>query len=139
MKLTKILKDKIKKEMSIARQEANKKARADYDNRREKAKEELTELVKRITPEAVAILEKYRMDTQDVSEFTNGNYRDKIISCNKYYIENKKEAKALCDAECERSQKENELIEEFFLECELGVEKSNFLDELKKLCSKMAE
>jgi hypothetical protein len=139
MKLTKILKDKIKKEMAIARQEADKKARADYDNRREKAKEEIAELIKRITPEAVAILEKYGMDAENATPFAGETSYNKIIRYEKYYIENKDEAKALYEAECERSRKENELIEEFFLECELGVEKANFLDELKKLCSQMAE
>jgi polynucleotide 5'-kinase involved in rRNA processing len=133
------LKDKIKKEMAIARQEADKKARADYDNRREKAKEEIAELVKRITPEAVAILEKYGMDSDIATEFASGKNYNQVIRYEKYYIENKDEAKALREAEYARSQKEDELIEEFFLECELGVEKANFLDELKKLCSKMAE
>jgi hypothetical protein len=139
MKLTKILKDKIKKEMAIARQEADKKARADYDNRREKAKEEIAELVKRITPEAVAILEKYGMDAENATPFAGETSYNKIIRYEKYYIENKDEAKALYDAECERSRKEDRLIEDFFLECELGMEKANFLESLKNLCSQMAE
>lgn len=139
MKLTKILKDKIKKEMSIARQEADKKARADYDNRREKAKEELAELIEKITPEAVAILEKYGMDSLGATEFASERYYNRIIRCDNYYIENKDEAKALREAENARSRKEDELIEEFFLECELGVEKANFLEALANLCSKMAE
>lgn len=139
MKLTKILKDKIRKEMAKAREEADKKARADYDNRREKAKEELAELVKRITPEAVAILEKYGMDSQGATEFASEKYYNKIIRCDNYYIENKDEAKALREAEITRSRKEDELIEEFFLECELGVEKVNFLDKLAELCKKISE
>lgn len=139
MKLTKLLKDKVKNEMSKATEEANKKARADYDNRREKAKEELAELVKRITPEAVAILEKYGMDSEGATEFASERHYNQVIRCDNYYVENKEEAKRLRDEEHARYKKESELITDFFIECELGVEKTDFLDALKDLCSKMAD
>lgn len=139
MKLTKILKDKVRSEMSKATEEANKKARADYDNRREKAREELAELIKKITPEAVAILEKYGMDSQGATAFANEKYYNPIIRCDNYYVENKEEAKRLRDEENARYKREGELITDFFIECELGVEKSKFLDALANLCKKISE
>lgn len=139
MKLTKLLKDKVRNEMSKATEEANKKARADYDNRREKAKEELAELIKRITPEAVAILEKYGMDSEGATAFASEKYYNQIIRCDNYYVENKEEAKRLREEENARYKREGELITDFFIECELGVEKTDFLDALANLCKKITE
>lgn len=140
MKLTKILREKTEKELDKARQEANKKAKADYEARRKNALVEIEALIDGITPAVVAILEKYGMDSQYATHKTaeaNGSYNS-IIYLHDREIRNNEEAKKLRDDENARYKKQQQLIEDFAIECELGVEKANFFDALANLCKKMA-
>jgi hypothetical protein len=141
MKLTKILREKTIKELDNARNEANKRARADYEARRNNAEAEIEALIDGITPAVVAILEKYGMDSKYATHKTakeNGSYNS-VISLYDREIRNNEEWNALYDAERERYNRQKQLIEEFALECELGVEKANFLEALANLCKKIAE
>ena len=138
MKLTKVLKEKTEKELSNARLQADKKARADYDARRNNAEAEIEALIDGITPAVQTILEKYGMDTDNATEKTTKDYRT-IIRFYASEIRNRKEADKLYEAERARYNKQKALIEEFAIECELGVEKENFLKALANLCSKMAD
>jgi hypothetical protein len=141
MKLTKILREKTEKELSNARHEADKKARADYDARRKNALAEIEALVDSIAPMAVAILEKYGMDSQYATYKTaeaHGSYNS-VIYLHDREIHNHEEAKKLREDENARYRKQQQLIEDFAIECELGVEKKNFLEALANLCKKITE
>ena len=141
MKLTKILREKTIKELDIARNEANKKARADYEARRKNAEAEIEALIDGITPAVVAILEKYGMDSKYATDKTaeaNGSYNS-VITLHDREIRNNEEWNALRDEERARYNKQQQLVEDFAIECELGVEKANFLDKLAELCKKISE
>ena len=141
MKLTKILREKTIKELDNARNEANKKARADYEARQKNALAEIEALIDSITPATVAILEKYGMDSKYATEKTakaNGSYNS-VIYLHDHEIRNNKEWNALRDEEKARYNKQQQLIEDFAIECELGVEKANFLEALADLCKKISE
>ena len=141
MKLTKILREKTVKELDIARNEANKKARADYQARKNNALAEIEALIDGITPAVVAILEKYGMDSQYATHKTakaSGSYNS-IIYLHDSEIRNGEEFKKLRDDETARYKKQEQLIEDFALQCELGVEKANFLEALADLCKKISE
>lgn len=141
MKLTKILREKTIKELDNARNEANKKARADYEARRKNAEAEIEALIDDITPAVVAILEKYGMDSKYATHKTaeaNGSYNS-VIDLHTREIRNNEEWNALRDDETARYRKQQQLVEDFAIECELGVEKANFLDALADLCSKIVE
>ena len=144
MKLTKVLREKTEKELSNARHRADEKARADYEARRKSAGIEIKEVIARITPEVIAILNKYRMNPKYATEATveeaNGcAWQDSIVKVFDRMICNEEESKKLREAENARYNKQKELIEEFALECELDVEKSKFLDALANLCKKISE
>lgn len=138
MKLTKVLREKTEKELNEARYKADKKARADYDARRKSAEIEIDALIDGITPAVQTILEKYGMDTDNATEKTTKDYRT-IIRFYASEIRNRKEADKLYEAERARYNKQKALIEEFALECELGVEKKNFLEALANLCKKITD
>lgn len=141
MKLTKVLREKTVKELDNARNEANKKARADYEARQNNALVEIEALIDGITPAVVAILEKYGMDSQYATHKTaeaNGSYNSVIYLYDRE-IRNSKEWNALRDAERERYKKQEQLVEDFAIECELGVEKANFFEALANLCKKISE
>lgn len=141
MKLTKVLREKTEKELTNARTKANKKASADYEARRKNALIEIEELIDNITPNIVAVLRKYGMDTSYATDKTaeeNGFYNS-VVRIMDREIHNNEEAKKLRDDETERYRKQQQMIEDFAIECELGVEKANFFEALANLCSKMAE
>lgn len=140
MKLTKILREKTEKELTNARHEADKKARVDYEARRKNAEVEIEALIDGITPAVVAILEKYGMDSKYATDKTakaNGSYNS-VITLHDREIRNCEEWNALRDEERARYNKQQQLIEDFAIECELGVEKANFFEALANLCKKMA-
>ena len=140
MKLTKVLREKTEKELTNARMEANKKASADYDNRRKMAFEEIEAVVNSITPTIKTILDKYGMDNNNIINSDTEPYRcDVILRIYDKDVKNVEEAKKLRDDETARYRKQQQMIEDFAIECELGVEKANFFEALANLCSKMAE
>ena len=144
MKLTKILREKTEKELSSARYEADKKARADYEARRKNAEAEIEEVIARITPEVVAILDKYGMDSKyatvaTVEEAGGKGWQDSIVKVFDRMICNDEEYKKLREDETARYNKQKQLIEDFAIQCELGVEKENFFEALANLCKKIAE
>lgn len=141
MKLTKILREKTIKELDNARHEADKKARADYEARRKNAEAEIDALIDGITPAVIAILEKYGMDSKYATNKTakaNGSYNS-VICLRDRDICNNEESKKLRDDETARYHKQQQLVEDFAIECELGVEKANFLEALADLCKKISE
>lgn len=141
MKLTKVLREKTESELNKARHEVDIKARADYDTRRKNALIEIEELIDNITPDIIEVLRKYGMDTSCATDKTakeNGSYNS-VVRIIGREICNNEESKKLCEAENARYLRQRELIEEFALECELGVEKANFLEALANLCKKITE
>lgn len=143
MKLTKILREKTETELNNARRAIDKQARAGYEERRQKAIAEIETLIENITPDIQAILAKYDMDTENATAATqeaSGHHNCwAIISFRDTSVCNDAESKVLRDAENARYHKQQELVDEFALECELGVEKKDFLDALAKLCERVGE
>ena len=143
MKLTKILRQKTEQELDKARREADKVARADYEERRKGAKTEICALIETITPDVQAILAKYGMDvsraTTKTAKEAGLDYYHTVITFHDNAVKNNAEWEELRKAENARYRKQQELIEEFALECELGVEKKDFLDALANLCKRVGE
>ena len=143
MKLTKILREKVETELTNARRAVDKQARAGYEERRKKAIAEIGTVIENITPDIQAILAKYEMDIDyatDATQEASGRNRGwAIIGFRDTSVCNDAESKILRDAESARYHKQKELIDEFALECELGVEKKDFLDALANLCKRVGE
>ena len=143
MKLTKLLREKTETELNNARREIDKQARAGYEERRKKAIAEIEVLIENVTPDIQAILAKYNMDIDQATEATRTASGNKgswaIIGFRDTSVYNDEESKVLRAAENARYRKQQELINEFALECELGVEKKDFLDALANLCKRMSE
>jgi wyosine [tRNA(Phe)-imidazoG37] synthetase (radical SAM superfamily) len=135
------LREKTEKELDKARNEANKKARADYDARKTNAFNEIEKLIDNITPDIIEVLRKYGMDTSYATDKTaeeNGFYNS-IVRIVDREIQNNEEFKKLREAENARYKKQQQLIEDFAIECELGVDKTEFFDALANLCKKFSE
>ena len=138
MKLTKVLKEYVEEQMDEARYKANKEARADYEERRKTCEEAIKlYLATDVKPHIEALLMNYSMDLT-VSRWGNSHPAPAIIlSFNPSFILNKEEAGILDNAEKARRNKQAELMKQFTLDCEFGVDKEHFYDEVKKLIEKI--
>ena len=138
MRLTKVLKEFVEEQLNEARYKANKEAGAEYGERKKTCEEAIKlYLATEVNPHIEAILMNYSMDLT-VSRY--GSTRpapEVILSFNSSHILNKEEVGILDDAEKARRNKQAELMKQFTLDCELGVDKENFYEEVKKLIEKI--
>lgn len=135
MKLTRVLKAKVEKELNAKRLELNKQGRQDYYDKQEKASKEIKEyLITVTTTEIQKILAKYNMDTDKV--MTEHEYYNEVLCYRPHQIKNTKELEKISQNENDRYHKAKEIIEDFQIECELGVEKDQFFEALANLCAK---
>jgi hypothetical protein len=135
MKLTRVLRAKVEKELNDKRLELNKQALQDYRDRQDKASEEIREYLQTVAvAEIQKILTKYNMDTDKI--MSDYNYYNEILDYRTHCIVNKEEWNKISKEENNRNQKMNKMLEDFEIECELGVEKAQFFEALANLCSK---
>jgi hypothetical protein len=138
MKLTKVLKEYVEEQMNKARYKANKEARADYVARQEKVEEEIkTYLAEVVNPHIEEILKANDMDLTAERWGDKKPASEHILQFASQYILNKEEKKVLDEAETKRAKKQDELMKQFTLDCELGVDKEHFYEEVKKLIEKI--
>lgn len=135
MRLTKVLRAKVEKELNEKRRSLDKKAKQNYQDRKEKATEEIQEYLKTtVVTEVQKILAKYDMDTDHV--ISDQAYFNEILAYRPHYIANQTEWSNLQREETDRYRKMDSMIEDFAIECELGVDKDEFFKALADLCSK---
>jgi hypothetical protein len=135
MKLTKVLRAKVEAELNEKRQELNKLAQQDYFNRQQKATDEVRNYLKTVVVEEIQkILTKYNMDTDKI--MTDNECYNDIIDYRSCKIRNAKEWTKINDEANDRYKKMCKMIGDFEVECELGVEKTQFFEALASICSK---
>lgn len=133
MKLTRVLKDYVEEQMSNARYKANKEARADYDARREKVEEEIkTYLAEVVNPHIEEILKANNMDLT-VRDWGEKPACEHILQLYSRHILNRAEGETLDNAEKARRTKQDELMKQFAIECELGIDKDEFYEKVAEL------
>jgi hypothetical protein len=135
MKLTKVLREKVLRELNDKRLSLNKEAGRDYKDRKDKASEEIREYLQTVaTAEIQKILAKYNMDTDNV--ITDQNLYTEILDYRPGRITNNAECKKINNEADDRYNKMKKMVEDFEIECELGVEKDQFFEALANLCAK---
>lgn len=138
MKLTKALREKVLRELNDKRLSLNKEAERDYKDRKEKVSEEIREYLQTVaTTEIQKILAKYNMDTDNV--MTDQYLYTDILDYRPNRITNHAECKKINNEADDRYNKMKKMFEDFAIECELGVEKTQFFEALANLCSKFED
>lgn len=138
MRLTKVLKEFVEEQLNEARYKANKEARAEYEERKKTCEEAIKlYLATEVNPHIEALLANYSMDLTASRWGEAGPAPEVILPLYSSGILNKEESIALDNAERARKKKQDELMKQFTLDCELGVDKENFYEEVKKLIEKI--
>lgn len=128
MRVTRVMKSYVEKEFDAKRQEANRQFSAAYDTRRKACLEEVREAVKSFRDVVDEILEKHGMDTvAPLREKANGYCHSEVISLYEGYVQNRFEEDAIRAHQRKLRDYQQERLEQFYLECDLGCDKEEFL------------
>ena len=134
MRVTRVMKTYVEKEFDAKRQEANKQFSAAYEARRKACVEEVREAVKSFRDVVDEILEKYGMDTIAPKRDKNtGYYHNEVIGFCTSYIQNAVEEKAIYAYQRKLRDYQQERLERFYLECDLGCDKEEFFKMVEAL------
>lgn len=129
MKMTKVIREYMEETLSEKRLEANKKARADYDARREACIEELKALRESMREPIENILRKYDMDME------YGLYKpepmfDEVWEMSEGRIQNQNDLAIIRDKEDKRAETQKKAMRDIELEMALGGDKAKFMEML---------
>ena len=132
MKMTKVIREYMEETLSAKRLEANKKARADYDARREACIEELKALRESMREPVENILRKYDMDME------YGLYKpepmfDEVWEMSECRIQNQNELAIIRDKETKRAETQKKAMRDIELEMALGGGKKKFMEMLEQV------
>ena len=130
MKMTKVIREYMDETLSAKRLEVNKKARADYDARREACIEELKALRESMREPVENILRKYDMDMEyrwcsDMHPMFN-----EVWEMNYGRIQNQNELTVIRDKETKRAENQRKAMHDIELEMALGGDKAKFMEML---------
>lgn len=134
MRVTRVMKTYVEKEFDAKRQEAAKQFSAAYNARRNACVEEVREAVKSFRDVVDEILEKYGMDTvAPKRDEKTGYYHNEVIGLCATYIQNVAEEKAIYAYQSKLRDYQQERLERFYLECDLGCDKEEFFKMVEAL------
>ena len=130
MKMTKVIREYMDETLSAKRLEANKKARADYDARRNACIEELKALRESMREPVENILRKYGMDTEYKWYSSAHPMFNEVWEMNEGRIQNQNELAIISDKEQRRMETQKTAIRDIELEMALGGDKAKFMEML---------
>ena len=133
MRVTKVMKDYVEKQMDEKRMVANKEYRATYEARRKDCTAEIKALVDEARRTADEILARYDMDTIESRRDSSGYYSNEVIRFFDQCIHNHKEFEEIRDHERKLYDYQKEALERFYLECDLGCDREKFFAMVEEL------
>lgn len=132
MKITKVIREYMEEVLNAKRNEANKKACADYDARRKACIEELEALRESVREPAENILRKYGMDTEYMSYYSRTMF-DEVWCMHDSSIQNKTELSDIRAEERNRMETQKRAMRDIELEMALGGDKAKFMEMLSNV------
>jgi hypothetical protein len=135
MRVTKAMKEFVEESLNKKRLEKNKEFSAAYDERKNKAYEEIKNLLPELYDKIDDVLIKYNMDLVNQSRYeSKGRTSEEIIrGIYDAYIRNQKEFDEIRDFERKIYDKQQEMIKRFILECDLGIDKEEFFKKVEEM------
>lgn len=132
MKITKVIREYMEEVLNAKRNEANKKACADYDARRKACTEEIEALRESLREPVENILRKYGMDTEYVSYYSRTMF-DEVWCMHDSSIQNKTELSDIRAEERNRMETQKRAMRDIELEMALGGDKAKFMEMLSNV------
>lgn len=133
MKITKVIREYMEEVLNAKRNEANKKACADYDARRKACIEEIEALRKSMREPVENILRKYGMDTEYIRGFYPRTMFDEVWCMHDSSIQNQTEFSDIRAEERNRMETQKQAMRDIELEMALGGDKAKFMEMLSNV------
>lgn len=132
MKITQVIREYMEEVLNAKRNEANKKACADYDARRKACIEEIEALRESLREPVENILRKYGMDTEYMSYYSRTMF-DEVWCMHDSSIQNKTELSDIRAEERNRMETQKRAMRDIELEMALGGDKAKFMEMLSNV------
>lgn len=132
MKITKVIREYMEEVLNAKRNEANKKACADYDARRKACIEEIEALRESLREPVENILRKYGMDTEYMNYYSRTMF-DEVWCMHDSSIQNKTELSDIRAEEWNRMETQKRAMRDIELEMALGGDKAKFMEMLSNV------
>ena len=133
MRVTRVMKEYVEKQVNEKRHALGVANRASYEARRKECVEIIRARVAEFRKEIDAILVSYNMDNPAVKREADGYNSREVISFYDGYVTNAKEVDGHRKYEQKLRDREREMLEAFYLECDLGINKEGFLSAVAAL------
>lgn len=133
MKITKVIREYMEEVLNAKRNEANKKACADYDARRKACIEEIEALRESLRKPVENILRKYSMDTEYIRGFYPKSMFDEVWHMHDSSIQNQTEFSDIREKERNRMETQKQAMRDIELEMALGGDKAKFMEMLSNV------
>lgn len=127
MRVTKVMREYVEKQLDEKRYALGKEYRASYEARRKECYNIIKEKVAIFREEIDAILVSYNMNDPSIIRKEQGYNTREVISFYDNYITNTKEVEAHQAYDRELRNRQKEMLNAFYLECDLGINKEEFL------------
>ena len=127
MRVTKVMREYVEKQLDEKRYALGREYRASYDARRKECSDLIKEKVKAFREEIDAILVSYDMNNPAIKREEYGYNPHEVISFHDNYITNTKEVEAQQTYDRKLYNRQKEMLNAFYLECDLGINKEEFL------------
>ena len=136
MRVTKAMKEFVQESLDKKRLEKNKEFRAAYDERKKLACEEIEKLMETVYPQINEILVKYNMTVmaKETGWSSKKEYcREIVRSVYDSAIRNEEEFDDIRNFERENHIKQEKMLKDFILECDLGIDKEEFFKKVEEM------
>lgn len=127
MRVTKVMREYVEKQLNEKRYALGKQNRASYDTRREECIAAVKNKVEECRAEVDEILRAYNMDIPQEEDDCRGWSNREVVVFYDNHIRNDSEAEAHDKYERGLRKRQEEMLDAFYLECDLGINKEEFL------------
>ena len=127
MRVTKTMKEYVEKQLNEKRYALGAANRESYDARRKECVEIISTRVAEFRKEIDAILVSYNMDNPGLKRKKDDYNPREVIGFYEGYVTNAKEVDGHREYEQNLRDRQKEMLEAFYLECDLGLNKEEFL------------
>lgn len=134
MRVTKAMKEYVEENLNKKRIASNKAYSKDYEERKKLACEEIEKLMETVYPQINEILVKYNMTVvvKETGWSSKKEYcREIVRSVYDSAIRNEEEFDDIRNFERENHIKQEKMLKDFILECDLGIDKEQFFQKVE--------
>lgn len=127
MRVTKVMREYVEKQLDEKRYALGKQNRASYEARRKECIAAVKSRVEECRAEVDEILRVYNMDIPEEEDNCRGWSNREVVTFYDSRIHNSSEVEAHDKYANELRKRQKEMLDAFYLECDLGINKEEFL------------